>query len=96
MRASKDARQGAGPVSFEARFRSRLRITGIQARKTSPLGSRASSAWKDEGLTRPRKLSQHRIVGELDPAHRRILVDKSLVAGMNEHRGIDLEHDDIA
>ena len=26
---SKDARQGAGPVSFEARFRSRLRMTGI-------------------------------------------------------------------
>jgi hypothetical protein len=27
-RASKDARQGAGPVSFEARIRSRLRMTG--------------------------------------------------------------------
>jgi hypothetical protein len=28
-RASKDVWQGAGPVSFEARIRSRLRMTGI-------------------------------------------------------------------
>ena len=43
-----------------------------------------------------RKLAQHRIVGTLDALHRRRLVQEALVAGVNQHRGVDLEHDDIS
>jgi hypothetical protein len=47
LRASKDARQGAGPVSFEARYRSHLRMTGIHVILRSPRNAGVS---KDKGL----------------------------------------------
>jgi len=45
-RASKDVWQGAGPVSFEARIRSRLRMTGITGQVGVILRCRASGVSK--------------------------------------------------